>query len=131
MQPPAFIILSQSQKTELKKLAINSLPSESCAFLLGKESAVKEVLPMKNTDNSRISFSIHPDEILEAYRLAESKGLDVMGIFHSHPSPPAPSGTDRRFMEINPVVWVIFSTTENSFAAWVFADNVKKVEIRA
>lgn len=131
MQPPAFITLSESQKTELKKLAINSLPSESCAFLLGKESAVREVLPMKNADNSRVSFSIPPYEILEAYRLAGSKGLDVIGIFHSHPSSPAPSATDKRFMEINPVVWLIFSTTEDRFAAWVFADSVKKVEVRA
>ena len=131
MQSPASITLSERQKTDLKKLAIDSLPSESCAFLLGREGTVKEILPMKNADNSRVSFSIPAEEILEAYQLAGSRGLDVIGIFHSHPAPPAPSATDRRFMEINPVVWVIFSTTENSFAAWIFADNVQKVEIRA
>lgn len=130
MQAPKTITLSSKQRSELEKLALDSLPIESCAFLLGSGNMVKEILPMKNADNSKVSFFIPPDELLAAYQLAESKRLDVIGIFHSHPSPPAPSGTDRRFMEINPVVWVIFSTTENSFAAWTFADNVQKVEIR-
>ncbi|MEO9294943.1 MAG: M67 family metallopeptidase [Nitrososphaera sp.] len=120
---------------ELEELARDSLPSESCAFLLGRSEGavrVRDILPMRNADDSRISFSILPDELLAAYQEAERRGLDIVGIFHSHPSSPVPSGTDRRFMEINPVVWVIFSTTENSFGAWIFAaDSVQKVEIRA
>lgn len=132
MQVPSTIALSSQQIELLEKLALDSLPSESCAFLLGSGNntiTVSEILPMKNADNSRVSFSIPPDEIFAAYQLAEKKGLDVIGIFHSHPSTPSPSGTDQRFMEINPVVWVIFSTIENNFGAWIFADRVRKVEI--
>jgi proteasome lid subunit RPN8/RPN11 len=127
---PDEITFTSRQLGELERLAKDSLPAESCAFLLGRDSAIEEILPMKNADASRVSFTIPPDEILAAYRLAESKELHVAGIFHSHPSAPAPSMTDRRFMEINPVVWVIYSTTQEKFGAWIFADRVRKVGIK-
>ena len=44
-------------------------------------------------------------------------------------SSPRPSGTDVQFMEINPVVWLIYSTTENRFAAWIFSDRVREVKL--
>jgi proteasome lid subunit RPN8/RPN11 len=84
---------------------------------------------MKNAEASRVSFTIAPDDLLHAYALAEKKGMQVAGIFHSHPSPPKPSGTDVQFMEVNPVVWLIYSTTENRFSAWVFADRVREVKL--
>ncbi len=76
-----------------------------------------------------VSFTIPPEELLQVYRLAESKNLEVMGIFHSHPSTPAPSRTDEKYMEINPVVWLIYSTTQHRFGAWVFDDRVREVEM--
>ncbi|WP_337862105.1 M67 family metallopeptidase [Nitrososphaera sp.] len=132
------ISISAEQLAELEELAERSLPAESCAFLLGAGAdeataaiAVREVLPVENIDRSRVSFTMAPDDVLRAYQAAEERGLGVVGIFHSHPSVPSPSGTDARFMEVNPVVWVIYSTTENRFSAWVFDDDgaIKKVEI--
>lgn len=128
---PDAIIFTSKQLNELERLARDSLPAESCAFLLGSGAAtIEEILPMNNADASRVSFTIPPAEILEAYKLAESKKLHVAGIFHSHPSAPAPSLTDRKFMEINPVVWVIYSTTQDKFGAWIFADKVREVGIK-
>ena len=126
------IVLSREHLQQLQQLAKDSLPNESCAFLLGtggSEVTVQEVMPMQNADNSRVSFTIPPDEILRAYRLADGKNLQVAGIFHSHPSQPLPSSTDARFMEVNPVVWVIYSTTVDKFGAWIFEDGIKKVEM--
>jgi proteasome lid subunit RPN8/RPN11 len=110
------------------------MPNESCAFLLGSGQqkdriAIVEILPVRNANATYASFEIPPDELLKAYDYAERKNLQVAGIFHSHPSPPSPSRTDARFMEINPVVWVIYSTTEDRFAAWIFEENVREVGI--
>jgi proteasome lid subunit RPN8/RPN11 len=129
---PSRIILSKHQLAELEKHAKESLPNESCAFLLGRgleEITVSELMLVKNAQSDRVSFTIPPDEILKAYRNAEEKKMQVTGIFHSHPARPEPSSTDARFMEINPVVWVIYSTTENRFAAWILADKIRPVEI--
>jgi [CysO sulfur-carrier protein]-S-L-cysteine hydrolase len=124
------IALTAAQLAQLASLAKNSLPSESCAFLLGKGDRVVEVLPMRNADESAVTFSIEPSELLQAYDLAESKKLQVIGIFHSHPAKPAPSSTDKKFMEINPVVWLIYSTTEGQFKAYLYDDTVKEVAVK-
>jgi proteasome lid subunit RPN8/RPN11 len=124
------IALTAAQLEQLASLAKASLPSESCAFLLGKDDRVVEVLPMRNADESAVTFSIEPSELLQAYDLAESKKLQVIGIFHSHPAKPAPSSTDKKFMEINPVVWLIYSTTERQFKAYLYDDMVKEVAVK-
>ncbi len=124
------ISLAPTQIEQLARLARSSLPNESCAFLLGKNDRVVEILAMQNADQSAISFSIEPQEVLRAYDVAESKKLQVIGIFHSHPARPAPSNTDKKFMEINPVVWLIYSTTEQEFKAYVYDSDVREVAVK-
>jgi len=124
------ISLAPTQIEQLARLARSSLPSESCAFLLGKNDRVVEILAMQNADQSAISFSIEPQDVLRAYDVAESKKLQVMGIFHSHPARPAPSNIDKKFMEINPVVSLIYSTTEQEFKAYVYDSDVREVAVK-
>ena len=99
------ISLTAPQISQLRGLAKDALPNESCALLLGVNDKVVKILPVRNIDESPVSFSIEPAELLHAYDLAESKGMQVIAIFHSHPAKPIPSRTDIKFMEINPVVW--------------------------
>ncbi|MGI0049554.1 MAG: Mov34/MPN/PAD-1 family protein [Nitrososphaera sp.] len=124
------ISLTAGQIKQLTSIAKDALPNESCAFLLGRDDRVIEILPMRNADESAVTFSIEPQELLRAYDLAEGKKLQVIGIFHSHPARPAPSGTDRKFMEINPVVWLIYSTTERKFKAYVYDSDVSEVAVK-
>jgi proteasome lid subunit RPN8/RPN11 len=124
------ISLTAGQIEELVSIAKDVLPDESCALLLGENNAVVEILPMRNVDESPVTFSIESTELVDAYNLAESKGLQVIAIFHSHPAQPSPSSTDIKFMEINPVVWLIYSTTERQLKAYVYDDYVKEVTIK-
>jgi [CysO sulfur-carrier protein]-S-L-cysteine hydrolase len=127
------ISLTAAQARQLRGLAKDALPNESCALLLGVNDKVVKILPVRNIDESPVSFSIEPAELLHAYDLAESKGMQVIAIFHSHPAKPTPSRTDIKFMEINPVVWVIYSTTESQLKAFVYDDDkdtVREIAIR-
>jgi [CysO sulfur-carrier protein]-S-L-cysteine hydrolase len=124
------ISLTAGQIEELASIAKDVLPDESCALLLGENNIVVEILPMRNVDESPITFSIESTELVQAYNLAESKGLQVIAIFHSHPAKPSPSSTDIKFMEINPVVWLIYSTTEWRLKAYVYDDDIKEVTIK-
>jgi proteasome lid subunit RPN8/RPN11 len=124
------IFLTAGQMEQLADIAKDALPNESCAFLLGRNDRVVEILPMRNADQSAVTFSIEPQELLRAYDTAEGKKLQVIGIFHSHPARPAPSSTDRKFMEINPVVWLIYSTTEHKFRAYLYDSDVREVAVR-
>jgi [CysO sulfur-carrier protein]-S-L-cysteine hydrolase len=128
------IVLTMQQLKDLVSLAKDSLPNESCALLLGNnivddEAYVLYLIPVKNSNASVVSFSIDPQELFDAYQTAQNLSLEVVGIFHSHPSQPLPSSTDKRFMEINPVVWLIYSTLTNESKAYIFEEKIKKVEI--
>jgi [CysO sulfur-carrier protein]-S-L-cysteine hydrolase len=124
------ISLTARQIEELVSIAKEVLPDESCALLLGEKDTVIEILPMRNVDESPVTFRIESTELVQAYNVAESKGLEVIAIFHSHPAKPSPSSTDRKFMEINPVVWLIYSTTEWRLKAYVYDDDVKEVAVK-
>ena len=126
------IFLTAAQLTKLVEVAKDALPNESCAFLLGHNDRVAKILPMRNIDESPVTFSIEPTDLIYAYNLAESKGMDVIAIFHSHPAKAWPSSTDMKFMEINPVIWVIYSTTQNQLKAFVYDDDdfIKEIDIR-
>lgn len=126
------IFLTAAHIRRLTGIAKEALPNESCAFLLGHNCEVAEILPMRNIDESPITFSIEPAELIQTYNLAESKGMQVIAIFHSHPAKAWPSSTDMKFMEINPVVWVIYSTTESQLKGFIYDDDglIKEIDIK-
>ena len=131
-------IVNQFQIERLACLARDSLPNESCALLLGnntnKENEIQviETLSMKNSDALPTTrFRIDSQELINGYLRAEKMGLNVVGIFHSHPAPPIPSSTDKIFMEINPVVWLIYSTLTNESRAYIYEQKkVREVRLR-
>ncbi|HEY6165892.1 MAG TPA: M67 family metallopeptidase [Nitrososphaeraceae archaeon] len=127
------IIITRQLHNSLVSLAKNSLPNESCALLVGKNKGEKvyvvDSIPMKNSDASALTFSIDPQDLINTYQKVEEQGMQVVGIFHSHPAEPLPSQTDKKFMEINPVVWLIYSTITDKYKAYVFEEKIKEVHI--
>src|SRR4051812_9534475 len=125
------LILTQIELNKLVYFANKSLPNESCALLLGNydnENEIKVIdsLAMRNSDESPRSFRIESQELINGYLTAEKMNLNVVGIFHSHPAPPIPSSTDKIFMEINPVVWLIYSTLINQSRAYIFEQKIRE-----
>lgn len=94
----------------------SSYPEEGCGFFFGKDGPVREVTQFLEAENVHEGertrrFSIRPEDYLLAEQFALENGLDLLGIYHSHPNHPAiPSGTDL----INAVPWfsyLIVTTT--------------------
>ena len=127
------ISIYHSDLHTLEKLAVNTLPNESCAILLGKRSNIKPIvqyiLPMNNSSHSSIEFNIDADDLYDAYEKARLMNLDIIAIFHSHPSPPIPSAMDKIFMLINPVIWIIYSTSSHTFKAFISNNDDQIQEI--
>ena len=110
------------------------MPNESCAILFGKIENetfdVRDIFLTKNTEESPVNFTISNDELLTAYSEAEKRKLEVIGIFHSHPDSIAyPSLTDKKYMEINPVPWIIFSNKNKEFKAYIFESEIMPVSL--
>ena len=129
------IVLTQKEKDKLITHAIERQPNESCAMLLGEKIDdawnVKEVFLTENTDNSQTNFTISPKELLQGYQLAEKMQLELVGVFHSHPNSDAvPSSTDKKFMQNNPVPWIIFSGVNNDLKAYLLDSDVIEISIK-
>ena len=88
--------------------SLASLPEEACGLLLGRRAAasparladaveVVEVVQTRNLAAERRAdlYEVHPEDFLAADRRASALGLDIVGVWHSHPeSPGRPSATD-------------------------------------
>lgn len=83
----------------------DGLPEEACGMLAGRlrpgtvvpEGRVEAVYPCRNTDASARTYTVDPRDLIKAMREAESRGLELIGVFHSHTHTDAwPSPTDVR-----------------------------------
>ena len=78
-------------------------PEEGAGFLIGVKGEVKEILSLPNAreDEARHNrFLITPEDYLKAELKADSLGLSLIGVFHSHPDcPNVPSEYDREWAQ--------------------------------
>ena len=123
------ITLTESDKKILSEHSENQKPNEACAILFGKGNLVSELFLTENIGASPVNFTISNDQLIEAYKTAEEKHLEVIGIFHSHPNSDAfPSNTDIEFMQSNPVVWIIYSGVNKNFRAFILESKIIEIK---
>ena len=79
------------------------LPDEACGLLAGpvvsgdSTGLVSEVYPAVNADASARTYTVDGRDYLRASRDAESRGHEIVGVWHSHThTDPYPSPTDVR-----------------------------------
>lgn len=78
-------------------------PEEGAGLLLGRLEGnarlVADIHPIENTFDPQgraRRYRLEPSALLAAEREAEAQGLEVLGVFHSHPDhPDQPSDYDR------------------------------------
>ncbi len=81
--------------------ARRTFPDECCGFFFGHAGAEREVILARPVENhkdgdKRRRFEISPADYMRAERFAVEQGLDLLGVYHSHPLHPAiPSEHDR------------------------------------
>ncbi len=77
--------------------AKQELPNEACGLLAGRDGRVEHFYPMRNADDSEVTYRLDPTEQLHVFNELEEKEWELLGIFHSHTHSRAyPSETDRR-----------------------------------
>jgi len=81
----------------------NAYPEEGAGFLIGTEGEVKEILSLPNAredEARRNRFLITPEDYMKAEMKAAELGVDLIGVFHSHPDcPNVPSEYDREWAQ--------------------------------
>ena len=95
--------ISNELVTQIDAHVENAYPEEGAGFLLGEDGEVKDILPLSNSreDEARHNrFLITPEEYLKAEMKAAELGVDLIGVFHSHPDcPNVPSEYDREWAQ--------------------------------
>ena len=93
-------------ENELFIKAKEGYPNQVAGFVLGNRGrveSVSEIYPVTNiATNRETSFEIHGLDYLKVENYALTKGLDLIGVYHSHPDIPAiPSEQDLEFAQDN------------------------------
>ena len=79
--------LSQQLLHQIHQHLESSYPNEGCGVMLGQNGIVTEVISADNqrNDSARNRYLIDPLVYLKIEREADKRGLQVLGIYHSHP----------------------------------------------
>jgi proteasome lid subunit RPN8/RPN11 len=125
--------LTESQYREVLAHCLDGLDDEACGLLAGPVTAgepigvVTRVYPCRNSDASARTYTVDSRDLIKAMRDAESRGEELVGVFHSHTHTEAyPSETDVTQAPEPGWVYVIVSLkpeTEPSLRAYRIRDG--------
>ncbi|HTS17042.1 MAG TPA: M67 family metallopeptidase [Verrucomicrobiae bacterium] len=86
--------LSRQLLQQIHRHLESGYPNEACGVMLGKAGVVTEVVaadnertdqPASGSESARNRYLIDPLAYMKIEREADKRGLDMIGIYHSHP----------------------------------------------
>jgi proteasome lid subunit RPN8/RPN11 len=102
------LILSRSHLRAMRRHVSRRLPLEACGLLAGRNDRVEITLGIFNEERSPVRFRMEPRAQWRAFQRFETAGLDLIGIYHSHPNGPGhPSPTDiaEALYPVTQIIW--------------------------
>jgi len=70
-------------------------PAECCGFVVGAAGVATRTIPLRNELASPVAYRADARDLFHAFRLLRDEGLELLAIYHSHPTSPAiPSRVD-------------------------------------
>ncbi|HMU92488.1 MAG TPA: M67 family metallopeptidase [Anaerolineales bacterium] len=108
-------------------------PLEACGLLAGKGSTVEAVLVVRNQAQSPVRYVMDPIEQLHAFEWIESNGLDLIGIFHSHPTGPETVSPTDIAEAAYAVTYVILARVNDAWRTrgfWVEHGGFREVDLQ-
>jgi proteasome lid subunit RPN8/RPN11 len=109
------LILTEAQIEQIVAHTKAEAPKEACGMLVGTAGRVTQVLPAINVaENPAVEYLMDPHDQLRHFQAMEEQGLELLGIYHSHPASPAfPSATDLSMAYYPEAVYVIASLADS------------------
>jgi len=127
------IVLSDALRDAIARQAQAEYPEECCGLMLGRlveaGKVVVELLPLSNARESEARhnrYLIGPTEMLRGERQARALGLDVVGIYHSHPdvpSVPSQFDLDHAWPTYSYVIVTSTGSAAGPMRSWVLRDD--------
>ena len=111
----------------------SAYPNEGAGFLIGKivddQRSACMILALENeweTNETHKRYKIKANTYLEAESTAEKNGLEIIGVFHSHPNHPAKPSQDDRELALPWWSYLIISIQQKRVdhsRSWVLSEN--------
>lgn len=129
-----MLVIYESLVNDILKQSEKGYPYEICGFMIGKHDynsnnrEVVEIIQVENQNKERANdrFEISPKDYLRVESYADSKGLQIVGIYHSHPDhPDKPSQTDKMYA-LEDLSYIIVSVNKGEarhFRSWQLVDG--------
>lgn len=124
--------MKQDQYEEMLRHVAGQAPLEACGLLAGRDGQVEKVLLVRNQAQSPVRFVMDPYEQLAAFEWIDSQGLELIGIFHSHPDGPmGASATDieEAAYEVVHIIWSRLEGTWRLRGFWIEDGQVSEVAL--
>jgi len=114
-------VLSHDARDLMVAHARREAPRECCGLLIGRDRAIEEAVPARNLADAPTRYFMDPRDHFSALRHARSRGVQVLGFYHSHPHSAAwPSETDRAEAHYADHVYLIVSLADKELDIRLF-----------
>jgi proteasome lid subunit RPN8/RPN11 len=129
------LLLGRTLLERIQEHGEQAYPEEGAGFLLGMDNTdggARTVMGIVSLQNAREAGSrgnrylITPEDYLSAELQAEEQGLELIGVYHSHPDhPDLPSDFDREWAQpqFSYLITRVFAGTAEGSRAWKLSDD--------
>lgn len=127
------LIMKPEHLQEMEQHVSTQAPLEACGLLAGKGDSVENVLAVRNADQSPVRFRMDPQEQVDAFEWMDANGLDLVGIFHSHPSGPETASVTDIAEAAYEVVHLIWSRSGRDWSVrgfWIEQGKSTEVDLQ-
>ena len=118
---------------EMRRHVAAQAPIEACGLLAGTGDSVETVLMVRNAEQSPVRFRMDAQEQYNAFEWIDANGLDLVGIFHSHPSGPeiaSPTDIAEAAYEVVHIIWSRPKRAWNARGFWIEKGQVTEVTLQ-
>jgi proteasome lid subunit RPN8/RPN11 len=127
------LTLSEEHWQEMLVHVDQHAPLEACGLLAGRQDRVEKVIPVRNQALSPVRFVMDPYEQLQAFDWIDFNQLELLGIFHSHPTGPETASMTDIVEAAYEVVHLIWSRNQNGWRArgfWIENGSATEVPLQ-
>lgn len=127
------LTLSNEQVQAMLDYVESHVPLEACGLLAGRDAKVEKIFFVQNQAQSPVRYVMDPIEQLNAFEWIESNGLNLLGIFHSHPTGPETVSPTDIAQAAYAVTYIILSRANSSWRTrgfWIENGNFREVTLQ-
>ena len=127
------LTLSNEQVQAMLDYVESHAPLEACGLLAGRDAKVEKIFFVQNQAQSPVRYVMDPIEQLNAFEWIESNGLNLLGIFHSHPTGPETVSPTDIAQAAYAVTYIILSRANSSWRTrgfWIENGNFREVTLQ-